>query len=92
VAILREDGHSHKSNFVHVLYIFCVIWLIFSSEGVHENLLCDIEFGADQYIGSCNLLFGVNEFFSHFPHSLSHLGEIWCKRSAHNAVEHLWVY
>lgn len=81
--------YSHKSNFVHVSYIFCLMWLIFGAEGVHENLLYAYEFCADQFIGSCSSLIHVNEFLPHFPHSLSDLGEIRCKISAHNSIKHL---
>jgi hypothetical protein len=31
------------------------------------------------------------KFYPHFPHLLSNLGEIFCKRSAHDAVLHLKV-
>lgn len=78
--------YSHKSNFIHILYIFCLIWLIFGAKGVHENLFCACEFCANQYVGSYGLLVHIHEFLPHFPHSLSHLGEI-----RYNAVKHLWV-
>jgi len=68
-----------------------MIWLIFDAEGVHKNLLCACEFCTYHYIEMYSLLVCVHEFLPHFPHSLSHLGEIWCKRSAHNAVKHLRV-
>jgi hypothetical protein len=63
----------------------------FSTEVLYRKLPSKCEFRENRYSERHNLLKGVNEFTSVFPHLSPNLGEIWYRGSEHKALKHLLV-
>jgi len=61
----------------------------FGTKGTHKYSLSHCEFHWNQYSENHSWSRGVHNFYTHFPHLLSDLDDIWYKKYTQNAVHTL---